>query len=387
MTPVSSPDDPDSRPARVICAPDSFKGTLTAADAAKAMRHGVLQAEPSIETDLCPIADGGEGTLDALIPALDGQILELEVIGPLGEQVTARYGVAREVGTGVVELAEASGLTLVPPHLRDPMRTTTYGTGQLVAAARDAGCEKIIVCIGGSATNDGGAGIVQAMGGRFYDQAGRLIEEPLAGGMLERIARFQPPENLPQILVACDVNNPLCGVKGAAATYGPQKGATPRQVRQLDRALAHLASIVGGDPDTPGYGAAGGTGFGLAVMCNAELKPGIDLVLEAVRFHERCAEADLVITGEGSLDAQSLHGKACFGVAKAAQLAGLPTFALVGRLQPGAEELFGPGSGGPFSGYLSLLDRYGEERAMTSPQSLLGELAEEIVREWIAQRH
>ena len=390
MTPNSPLDDFNARPLRVLCAPDSFKGTLSAAEVAWAMRQGVLRAGPSMEVDICPIADGGEGTLDALMPALRGQILQLDVTGPLGEIVTARYGVAAEARTGVVELAEASGLPLVPPAMRDPTRTTTYGTGQLVAAARDAGCDKIIVCIGGSATNDGlgdgGAGIVQALGGRFYDADGQLIEKPLTGGLLERIARFEPPENLPQLLVACDVDNPLCGPKGAAATYGPQKGATPQQVEKLDRALAHLASIVGGDLDTPGYGAAGGAGFGLAVMCAAALRPGIDLVLEAVHFHQRCADADLVLTGEGRLDAQSLRGKACMGVAKAAEAAGLQTFAIVGRLGPGAEESFGSSAGGPFSGYLSLIDRYGEELAMHKPAPLLGELAEEIVRNWLARR-
>ncbi|UCD74677.1 MAG: glycerate kinase [Phycisphaerales bacterium] len=370
---------------RVLCAPDSFKGTLKAVEVSEAMRRGAIRAGgPFVDVDTCPIADGGEGTLNALMPALNGQILSRPVVGPRGETVTARYGVAPELRTGVVELAEASGLLLVPPSKQDPTRTTTYGTGQLIAAARDAGCEKVIVCIGGSATNDGGAGLAQALGGAFYDSAHRLIEEPLTGGLLERIARVDPPTRLPQILVACDVDNPLCGPEGAAATYGPQKGATPRQVELLDRALAHLASITGGDINTPGYGAAGGAGYGLAVMCGAMLRPGIEIVLDAVRFEERCAAADLVLTGEGRLDAQSIRGKACLGVAAAAGRLGIETFAIIGRTAPGSAEFFCSGSDGPFGDCLSLTDRFGEERALNEPVPLISELAEEIVRNWLA---
>lgn len=367
---------------RVLCAPDSFKGSLTALQVAQAMGRGVVRAGRSIEADVCPVADGGEGTLDAIIPSLDGEIKRATVTGPLGLPVEARYGIAIQAGTAVVEMAEASGLMLVPPSQRDPSRTTSFGTGQLIAAAIDAGCRSIIVCIGGSATNDGAAGMVQALGGRFFDGAGRLIEEPLTGGRLPTIARFQPPppSELPRILVACDVNNPLCGPDGAAATYGPQKGATPEQVEELDHALAHLASVVGGPIDTPGYGAAGGAGFGLAAMCRAELRRGVDLVLEAVGFADRCTSADLVLTGEGRLDSQSLHGKTCLGVAKMAAEAGVKTIAIVGRADPATAEVFGPGTDGPLAEYHSLAGVYGEDRAMSEPEALISELAEQAAR-------
>ncbi|MDY7108531.1 MAG: glycerate kinase, partial [Planctomycetota bacterium] len=314
---------------RVLCAPDKFKGTLDAAEAAAAMAAGAARGGPVADpvlTDRCPVADGGEGTLEALIAALEGGIRTVEAVGPLGEPVAARYGLSGDGGTGVVEFAAASGLVLVPDSKRDPTRTTSFGTGQLIAAAAEAGCRTVIAGIGGSATCDGAAGLAQALGARFYDASGRLIEEPLTGGRLAEIARFErpPPERLPAIRVACDVSNPLLGPNGAAAVYGPQKGATRKQVEQLDEALSHLAAIVGGDVQTAGYGASGGAGFGLAMMCGATLEPGIELILQAVGFEKRCRAADLVLTGEGRLDGQSLQGKACMGVASAADRLGVP---------------------------------------------------------------
>ena len=261
----------------------------------------------------------------------------------------------------MIEMAQASGFGLATG---DPTRTTTYGTGELIAAAVGLGCQTLIVCVGGSATVDGGAGLIQALGGRFIDHAGRLIAKPLTGATLGEVAACERPVNLPRIRVACDVTNPLFGPRGAARTYGPQKGATPRQVEQLDAALRHLASVCG-DPEQRGAGAAGGAGFGLAALCDATLEPGIELVLDVVEFRRRCRDADLVVTGEGRLDAQTLHGKACAGVAKAAAEFEVPTIAIAGQVD--RETDFGI----LFRSVSSLADRYGLDRARAEPQTLL----------------
>ncbi len=366
---------------KIICAPDKFKGTLTAAEAAAAMARGIARADRAIEIDICPIGDGGEGTLDALVAAMNATIHAATVCGPLGEPVKARYGMTADGMVAIIELAQASGLTLVPVDRRDPTKSTSFGTGELMRSAIIAGCRTIIVCLGGSATIDGGTGIAQALGAKFWDEAGRLIEPPemMTGGMLKRIARFVRPV-LPglQIRVACDVTNPLCGPNGAAAVYGPQKGATAQQVRELDEGLAHLAKIVGGDASMPGTGAAGGAGFGLMAMCGGQLHRGIDLVLDAVGFYERCRGADLVLTGEGQLDRQSLHGKACMGVATAAAKHGVPTIAIVGSTGEGAEDCTDPKKGGLLKRYVSLTDRFSLHRALHEPAALVEQVACEI---------
>ena len=370
---------------KILCAPDSFKGTISAADAAEAMAKGAAAADPSITGLSLPVADGGEGTMDALMWRKEGEIRHAEVLGPLGEAVDARFGLIPDGPTGVIELAAASGLVLVPEARRDATAATTFGTGQLIAAARAAGCETVLVGIGGSATCDGGTGLAQALGGRFYDDRDRLIEEPLTGGRLAEIRRFEPPASLPEIHVACDVTNPLCGENGAAAVYGPQKGATPAQVDLLDRNLAHLATIVGGDPDTPGFGASGGAGFGLVMMCRATLHRGIDLVLESIGFAQQCRGASLVLTGEGRLDGQSLHGKACMGVAAAAKKLGVPTIAIVGSTGPNAKHCTNQAAGGSLASYVSLDDRYGRERAMRETAPLLAETAADVARSFRAR--
>jgi glycerate kinase len=373
----------------VLCAPDKFRGTLTAAEAAEAMARGAEAAGTAgqrIRVDRCPVADGGEGTVEALSAALGGEIRPARVVGPLGGDREASYGVSGDGTTGVVELAAASGLGLVPPEERDPTRTTSFGTGELIALAVEAGCRDIIVGIGGSATCDGGAGLAQALGARFYDEAGRLIEEPLSGGGLMEIACFEPPRALPSIRVACDVSNPLLGPNGAAAVYGPQKGATPEQLSRLEEALAHLVSIIGGDPQTPGFGAAGGAGCGLAVMCGASLEPGIDVVLQAVGFEDRCRAANLVLTGEGRLDDQSIQGKACMGVASAAARLGVPAIAIVGSTGPGAEECVEPAVGGTLMRYISLEERYGRDRALRDTAAALEEASLAALRAWITDR-
>jgi glycerate kinase len=366
----------------IILAPDSFKETLSAAAAARAMAAGVVRASGDLTSDHCPIGDGGEGTMDALVSAMGGAFETREVTGPLGQRMTARLARAGPGAIGIVEMAEASGLALVPTAARDPMRTTSYGTGELIAAAVERGCREIIVCIGGSATVDGGCGIAQACGVRFVDHAGNEITERMCGGLLARIAAVtRPDRRLPRIRVACDVTNPLCGERGAAAVYGPQKGATADQVTALERNLAHLARVAGGDSSKPGAGAAGGAGYGLMAFLDATLEPGINLVLDAVGFRERCRQAGLVITGEGRLDQQSLEGKACIGVAKAANELGVPAIAIVGSTGPRADHCVGPGL---LDSYCSLSERFGHERSMHETPALLTSVTEEVVRRFTA---
>lgn len=373
---------------KIVCAPDSFKESISAAEAAKAMAAGVADANRRAVVEQCPVGDGGEGTLDALRSALNGRLVDVEVTGPLGEPLNASFFIAENGRTGIVELAQLSGLALVPCDQRDPTKTTTFGTGQLIAAAIDDGCTEIIVCIGGSATCDGGTGIVQALGVKFFDHDNQLIEKPLTGGSLTTIARFERANKLPAIRVACDVTNPLLGENGAAAIYGPQKGATPDQVAQLDSALAHLASLPGVDnkiAELPGAGASGGAGFGLAAFCDAKLEPGIDLVLDILQFDERCRHANLVLTGEGRLDAQSLNNKATIGVARAALKHSIPAIAIVGATGKGAIEcLINGGENGALRNYRSLSMRFGKERAMNDTANCLREITAEIVREFVA---
>lgn len=368
---------------RIVCAPTSFKETLSAAQVAQAMAAGVARADAALTCELMPVGDGGEGTMDSLLAEMRGSVEPVEVMGPLGKPVSARLGIIKTRGLGIVELAQASGLMLVPIEQRDPTRTTTFGTGRLIAHAMDRGCEEIIVCIGGSATVDGGAGIAQALGAKFYDANGLLIGRPLSGETLLDVARIdRAAMKLPRVLrVACDVTNPLCGPNGAAHVYGPQKGATSEQVPLLDNALAHLARVVGGDADAPGTGAAGGAGFGLANLCGATLERGIELVLEMINFEERCRGSALVVTGEGRLDAQSLFGKACIGVARRAAKLGVPTVAIVGSTGPGAEDCVDPAKGGALAKFISLTDRFGESRAKRYAAASIEEVAAEIVRD------
>lgn len=326
---------------RVICAPDSFKESISAADAAAAMARGVLNARPDAAVDRCPIADGGEGTVEALATAAGGELRRDRVTGPLGEPVDAAWASLDDGETAAVELSAAAGLALVPRDRRDPTRTTTFGVGELIRRALDAGARRIILGIGGSATTDGGSGAAQALGARFLS-GGEPITQPMTGGLLARVdavdlGKLDPRLADVRIEVACDVTNPLCGPAGAARVYGPQKGATPEQVEQLDAALAHLAERLGADPNLPGAGAAGGMGFGAVAMLGATLRRGIDLVLDALRFDERVRGCDLCLTGEGRLDGQTLHGKAVAGVAQAAARHGVPVVALVGSVGEGWE--------------------------------------------------
>ena len=331
---------------KVVIAPDSFKGSLSAPDAAEAIANGVRRVLPDAQLVLLPIADGGEGTLDALIRATGGTTIAQDVTGPLSEPVSARWGLLGDGETAVIELAEAAGLTQVPPERRDPKITTTQGIGEfLLAASRNPQVQRVIVGLGGSATNDGGAGLLTALGVAFHDASGDPL--PAGGASLANLARVETrslrldPATV-ELLIACDVDNPLTGPRGASAIFGPQKGATPGDVSLLDAALAHYAAMLpNGQPfaDVPGAGAAGGTAFGLLwLFQNATLRPGIDLVLDAIGFDTHLRGADLVLTGEGRLDGQTLGGKALAGIARRAKAAGVPVGALVGGLSPDMDQ-------------------------------------------------
>ncbi len=328
---------------RIVLAPDKFKGCMTASDVAHAMRKGIHAVNPSIEVDLCPMADGGEGTVDALVAATNGRIVHRRVTGPLPDmKVEAAFGILGDGKTAVIEMSAASGLALLNPADYDPMRTTTYGTGELIMAAIDMGCRNIILGIGGSATVDGGLGCAQACGLPVLMKDGEPVaeSEPLTGADLQRVmyikrGRGSKVDSV-HITVACDVTNPLFGTEGAANVYGPQKGASAETVANLDQWLQELAERTHTleEANTPGAGAAGGLGWAMIAFFNATLRRGVDLVLETVDLPSRLQQADLCLTGEGCLDEQSLHGKTPLGVARCCQQAGVPCIAIAGSVQP-----------------------------------------------------
>ncbi|MCG3177890.1 MAG: Glycerate 3-kinase [Phycisphaerae bacterium] len=335
----------------ILIAPDSFKESADAVTVADAIARGVRAARPDATVDACPMADGGEGTVAALVAATGGTIRSRFVRGPLGQMTLAGFGLLGDGRTAVVEMAAASGLVLVPRAQRDPTRTTTYGTGELIAAALDEGASRIIVGIGGSATTGGGAGMAQAMGYRFLDAAGTALPPGLAGGFLADVARIDAGRRdarlaAVEVIAACDVDNPLTGPRGAAAVYGPQKGATPEMVWLLDANLRHWADLIARElgvavNELPGAGAAGGLGAGLVAFCGATLRSGIEIVIEAAKLADRIRAADLVITGEGRLDGQSMSGKTAIGVARLAKRLGVPAIAVVGGVGEGAEQSLG----------------------------------------------
>ncbi len=336
---------------KVVIAPNTFKGSLSAPEAAAAIARGVREAFPDAEVVEVPVADGGDGTVEALVSAHRGEYRTVEVEGPLGDPVQATYGLIEAGRTGVVELASASGLTLIPAERRDPRKASTYGFGQLLEAVRAAGVERIIAGIGGSATNDGGAGMAQALGYRLLDSAGADL--PRGGAALARLARidssgFDPAWRSVKVMVACDVTNPLTGPLGASAVYGPQKGADEAAIRELDAALANFAAVIERElgkkvADVPGAGAAGGAGAGLIAFLDATLVPGATLVVGASGFDAKLKDADLVITGEGQADAQTGYGKAPGEVAKRAKAARIPVLLIAGSKGPGWEALRGLG--------------------------------------------
>ncbi|WP_139489505.1 glycerate kinase [Brevibacillus dissolubilis] len=332
---------------KIIIAPDSFKGSLSARQLCEAIEIGIHNVEPDAEVISIPLADGGEGTVESLVMATGGQLHQTVVQNPLGNLVQAHFGVLDDGVTAVIEMAQASGLPLISAQDRNPLITTTYGTGQLIRHALDLGFRRFIVGIGGSATNDGGAGMLQALGVRLADSSGN--ELPRGGQALNRLARIDSSGMDPRVhestfVIASDVTNPLCGPNGASAVFGPQKGATPFMVSVLDKALSRYADVIAQTTgtniiDVPGAGAAGGMGAALLAFLGAQMCSGIQLVLEAVRFSEKIQGADLLITGEGKLDAQTLSGKTIAGVASLAKEHGVPVVALCGALELHPAEL------------------------------------------------
>jgi len=342
---------------KVVVAPDKFRGSLSAPQAAHAMARGVRSVAPDTSIDEIPMADGGEGTVDALIAATAGKLQGCRVTDPLGRSIVATYGTLGDGETAVMEMASASGLALIPAESRNPMVTTTRGTGELLLDAVAAGARRVILGIGGSATNDGGAGFAQALGYRLLDRFGRDIS-PGGGGLanLDRIETTERTQLLEgvEIEIACDVANPLCGPQGASAVYGPQKGADAAMIAKLDRNLSHFATIIERDlglsvRDLPGAGAAGGLGAGLVAFAHGRLQPGISLVIRTVGLEQRLADADLCFTGEGAIDASSAFGKTAVGVSRCARLKGCSTIAIAGTLGEGAEDVLSEGIDAVFS--------------------------------------
>lgn len=335
---------------KVVLAPDSYKECMTAQEASQAMEEAVLHVIPDAEVIQLPVADGGEGTLDVLTYATNGRIHETMVTDPLGKKVKARYSILGDKKTAVVEMAEASGLHLVPPLQRDPLLTTTYGTGELIKAALDHEITNLIVTIGGSATNDCGVGMLQALGAKITDKNGLPIG--FGGGALGHVEDIDMDELDPRlrnvnISIACDVNNPLTGPKGASHVFGPQKGATPDMVEHLDKNIMHFAvkikKATGKDIlNIPGAGAAGGLGAAL-LICGGILRPGIDLVLDTLHFDEKMIGYDVIFTGEGKIDSQTPDGKVIAGISKRGKKAGIPVVAFVGSIKPGYESLYNEG--------------------------------------------
>ena len=355
---------------KVVIAPDKLKGSLSASSAARAIERGVRRARPDAEILLCPLADGGEGTLEAL--ARD--IRKTTVTGPLGRPLEARWGLA-DAHEAVIEMAEAAGLARTPEAERDPTRTTTYGVGELMRAALDEGVRRIVVGLGGSATTDGGAGMAQALGVVFES-----APEPIGGGDLERIvsidrAGIDPRLAGVEIVAACDVNDPLLA---AARVYAAQKGATPAQVHALERGLVHLAELVPeAEPSSPGAGAAGGLGFGLLAFAGAKLVSGAELVLDALGFDQLLEGADLLLTGEGRLDAQSLSGKAAIAAARRARRRGVPAIALCGAIGGDIDRSNAP----ELTAWFSICEApVTLDEAQQRAAELLEELAENVMR-------
>lgn len=376
---------------KIVIAPDSFKESLSAAGVASALARGLRQALPAADIRECPLGDGGEGTLDAVLAATGGEVCEARVTGPLGELVTARWGWLAEQRTAFVEMASASGLELVPRARRDVRVATSHGTGELLRAALDAGAERLVLAIGGSATNDGGAGVLQALGVRLLDGQGQALAP--GGAALASLASLDLTDLHPrlaavEVVIAADVDNPLCGPQGASQIFGPQKGASPEQVRELDAALAHFATVtaaaLGRDvSEQPGAGAAGGVGFAALAFLQATFRPGIEVVAELVGLEEALQGADLAVTGEGRLDGQTLRGKTPAGVLRLAQRHGVPVVAVAGSLGEGYDALYAQGLAAAFSlvpGPLSL------EEALAQAEVLLERTARDIGRLWQAAK-
>jgi glycerate kinase len=372
---------------KIVIAPDSFKDSLSAQGVAQAIASGLKEVWPHAHLIECPMADGGEGTIEAVLAACDGQWMSNQVRGPLGETVQAQWGWLAQTHTAIIEMAMASGLQLLTLEQRDATVTSTYGTGELISAALDAGARRIILAIGGSATNDAGTGMLSALGARFLDSDNQPL--PPGGLALARVAHIDLQGldsrlKAVQFEVAADVNNPLCGVQGASHIFGPQKGASAEQVLALDAALGHFAEcsaqVLGKDEsEYPGSGAAGGMGFAAKAYLDASFRPGVEVVADLTGLEAALEGADLVITGEGRFDAQTLRGKTPFGVAKIAQRKHVPVIVLAGTLGEGYADLYQHGINAAFaltSGPMTL------EQACRDAATLLHDRARDLARVW-----
>tara|TARA_B100000029_G_scaffold77649_2_gene69242 strand:- start:1147 stop:2307 length:1161 start_codon:yes stop_codon:yes gene_type:complete len=370
---------------KIILAPQSYKGSIHAFEAAEAMRRGVLRANPELETVLVPVADGGDGTLEALVSTTGGEIYKSVVTGPLGQPVDANWGVMGDGNTAVIEMALASGLALIPHNLRDPRRATTRGTGELIKEALDKGFKNIVVGLGGSATNDAGSGMASALGIKFLDCNGQIL--PPGGQSLSNLdsidmSKAHPRLSQANIVGATDVTNTLCGDQGASAIFGPQKGASPDMVRELDQALAKFAAVVASDLgksviDVPGSGAAGGLGAGLMAFANADLQSGIDMVCDVLQFDQHLRGASLILTGEGRSDESTIYDKAPVGVARRAAKFKVPTVIMAGSIGEGYQKLYDHG----ISGIVCIGDRpMSFERSIERTADLLEGATERTVR-------
>lgn len=325
---------------KVVVAIDSFKGSLSSLQAGNAVKEAVLRVRENAEVIVKPLADGGEGTVETLASGLASEVVEIPVTGPLCKPVNAKYCILKDTNTAVIEMAAAAGITLISSAERNPLETTTYGVGELIKHAINRGCRRFIVGIGGSITNDGGAGMLSALGYEFLDEKNAPIALGAKG--LKNLQKIKTDKVIPELKectfrIACDVKNPLCGDNGCSAVYGPQKGATPEMIGDMDLWLKNYAEIAQADPDCPGAGAAGGLGFAFLAFTNASLDSGIDIILEEIRMEKEIQNADLVVTGEGRLDSQSIMGKAPVGVAKLAKKYGKKVIAFSGCVTEDAE--------------------------------------------------
>ncbi|ENM3877995.1 TPA: glycerate kinase [Vibrio cholerae] len=376
---------------KVVIAPDSFKESLTAKQVCDSIQAGLARVWHDAKFVAIPVADGGEGTVQSLVDATQGRLVEVKVMGPQGKRVEAFYGMLGDNQTAVIEMAAASGLHHVPLAQRDPKLTTSFGTGELIRHALDQGATKLIIGLGGSATNDGGVGMLAALGARFTNADGEPIQ--LTGGGLRELTHidlqdFDPRLQHCDILVACDVNNPLCGDKGASAVFGPQKGATPEDIQLLDGALRQfglLTAKVTGKMvlESAGAGAAGGMGAALLAYTEARLRPGIEIVLETVQLAHQVSDADLVITGEGRIDSQTVHGKTPMGVAKVAKRFDVPVLALCGCTGDNYQAVYQCGIDAVFAAVPRAMSL---EDALKESDFNLADLAENVARLWVLSK-
>ncbi|MEA1961879.1 MAG: glycerate kinase [Bacillota bacterium] len=374
---------------RIVVAPDSFKGNLSSIEIADAIEKGIRNIDQSIQVIKIPVADGGEGSVETLVNATGGRIIPVRVTGPLLREVNAFYGISGDGQTSFIEMAAASGLSLLKQNEYNAMKASSYGTGELILDALDQGCRKIIIGLGGSATNDGGAGLLQALGMRLYDRY--QFDLALGGGSLGDLFGFNQSQFDPRIkdttfLLACDVDNPLCGPHGASHVYGPQKGASPEDVLILDENLKHFAQVIEKThgkqiEDVPGAGSAGGMGGGLMAFLDAHMVKGIDLVMEACNIETAIADADLVITGEGKIDTQTACGKAPLGIAQMAMKYDIPVIGIAGALGEDIKELYTHG----FTSLFAIANRpMSLDESLSQAEALIEKQTENLMRLFLA---